>query len=138
MATLTATAAAAGAPVRLSHEGVFAIPVRYNSGSTAFSASATTVLLAKIPNKVWITGIRADYSLGTTTCPADLGISNESLSYFVSGATIGAMTIANGRLPYYVSITDTATPYVYLTITPTAGSTCTSFIANVVVECQSA
>jgi hypothetical protein len=131
MATLTASAAFSGVQAKSAGHGqTVTVFSTFNSSSTAVSDSATTVLMAKVPNKSTITNIAGDHTIGAATCPTDYGIQG-SLSAFASGVTIGALTVTNGVLPFDVSVSDDATnQFVYVTATPTAGTSTTSFKCN--------
>lgn len=119
MATQTATAAATGVMPRAGTQDQ-SVSVVYNSGTTAFSASATVVLLCKVPNFCTITNIVAHHTAGAGNAPADYGISIDSVSTFASGVTKGAIVLKNDALPYHVSTSDGAT--IYLTFTPTVAT----------------
>ena len=132
MATLTATAAAAGVPDRAVAAGTNTAFVRYNSGTTAFSVSATVVLLLKVPNHCTITNIVADHTAGAATVPADYGISIGTLSTFATTVAKGAIVLKTQVLPYKVSVTSDTAP-IYMTVTPTVSSTTASFMCNMSV-----
>lgn len=133
MATLTSTAAASGVPIKANHVGVQAASVSYNSGATAFSASATTVLLVKVPHGARVVGILQNHSTGAATSPMDIGV-DSSLSKFATALTQGAASIAMANLPYDVSVSDDATSrFKYIKGTVTVGTTTASLIVNMTV-----
>lgn len=133
MATLTSTAAASGIPIKANHVGVQAASSSYNSGSTAFSVSATTVFMVKVPHGARIVGIVSNHSTGAATAPMDVGI-DSSLSKFGSALAQGSGKIAMANLPYDVSVSDDATSrFKYVKGTVTAGTNTASVIINMTV-----
>lgn len=137
MATLTASAAASGRSPRAVHAGVNSITVRYNSGATTISPSATTIFLAKIPHGAVITEIVDYHTSGAATCPMDIGIevgSTNSLSAFATAATQGAVTRAALGVPYVVSCSnDAVTQYGIVKGTVTPGTATASVKINLTV-----
>lgn len=122
MATLTATAAASTGPVRNVHAGVNSITSTY-SGSTEISPSATTILMAKIPNRATILDIQGIVSSGAATCPFYLGVSSGDLSTFATGGTVATVLRGTKNLPYDISLSDSAAAqYVYIKATVTPGT----------------
>ena len=120
MATLTASAAAAGVPPRAVHAGVNSITVSFNSGATAISPSATTVLMAKIPSKATILDIIQQHSSGAGTCPMDVGVDTD-LDALTTAATTAVWSRATAGVPYRVDASGTVTAgfqYVKATVTP--------------------
>ena len=82
MATITASSAASGVqPRSAGHGATVTSYFEYNSSATTISASATTVLMGKVPNKCTITGITGGHTIGAATCPTDYGVQG-SLSAF--------------------------------------------------------
>ena len=133
MATLTATTFAQ--PPRILHTGVISVSGSYNSGTTEFSASATTVFLCKIPNKATILDVIEHHTTGAATCPVDIGIDG-TLSAFVSQATQASITRATvgANMPYTVSLSDDAAAnYSILKATYTAGTATASLKCNFTV-----
>lgn len=119
MATLTATAAASTGQARALHAGVNSITVTY-SGATEISPSATTILMAKIPNGATILDVIGDVSSGAATCPFTMGI-DSNLSAFATGGTITSVLRATKGIPYDVSLSDDAAiqySTVRMTVTP--------------------
>lgn len=132
MATLTATAAAATGPVRNLHSGVISITSTY-SGSTAISPSATTLYMAKIPNRATILDIQGIVSSGAATCPFTLGV-NGDLSAFATGGTVATVLRATKGVPYDISLSDSAAAqYKYITCTVTPGTATTEVEAKVTI-----
>lgn len=107
MATLTATTYAQ-APRSL-HAGDVTVTGSFNSGSTEISASATTILLCKIPNRATIIDFREHHTSGAATCPVDYGIDG-TLSAFASQVTQGTVNrlSVGANLNYQVSLSDDA------------------------------
>lgn len=133
MATLTATAAASAVEPRNIHAGLQSVSVEYNSGSTAISDSATTVLMCKVPNGATIVDVIEYHTTGAATCPVDVGVQG-ALAAFNSAGTQGTANHASTGIPYKVSLSDDATnQFVYVTATPTAGTTTASFKCNLTV-----
>jgi len=132
MATLTATAAASGAQPRAVHAGANSVTVTY-SGSTAISPSATTILMAKIPNGATITDVNGIVSSGAATCPFTLGIEGD-LSAFATGGTVATVLRATKGIPYDISLSDSAIPlYKYVNMTVTPGTVTTEVEAKLTV-----
>lgn len=122
MATLTATAMSR--PARSLPSGVISQTVEFNSGATQISASATTVLLTKIPNQATILDILVHHTAGSATCPVDYGI-DSTLSALISQATLGVITRASvvANIPYKVSLSDdAANNYAIFKATATPGT----------------
>lgn len=120
MATLTSTAAASGVAPRAVHAGVNSVSVNYNSGSTAISPSATTILMCKIPSKATILDFVQYHSTGAATCPMDVGV-DTSLSALASAQTQGTAGRASLGVPYSVDASGTVTAgyqLVKATVTP--------------------
>lgn len=133
MATLTATAAAAGAQPRAVHAGVNSVTVTY-SGSTAISPSATTILMAKIPNGATIIDTNGIVSSGAATCPFTIGVQGD-LSAFATGGTVATVLRATKGVPYDVSLSDSAIPlYKYVTMTVTPGTVTTEVEAKLTIQ----
>lgn len=126
MATLTASAAVAGAPARSVHAGVNSITVNYDNSSTSISAdSLTTILMAKIPHGASILDVQGVVSSGAATCPFTLGISGNN-SAFATAGTVNTILRATKGLPYDVSVSDdTATQYIYVTMAVQPGTATT-------------
>ena len=136
MATLTATAAAATGVVRANYGSPTEVVFTYNSGATEISASATTILMGKIPAKCTVTDIIEHHSTGAATCPVDIGIQG-ALSAFASAATQGAVTrtTAGAGVGYDISVSDdAANQFVYATVTATPGTGTASFKSTLVVR----
>lgn len=121
MATLTASAATSLGVVR-KNNGVNTISVTFND-TTAISASATTILMCKIPHGATILDVYGKVSSGAATCPFKIGIQG-NLSAFATGGTLGgALLRATKGVPYDVSVSgDTATQYMYVNMTVTPGT----------------
>lgn len=138
MATLTSTAAASGRSPRSVHAGVNSVTVYYNSVATQISPSATTIFLAKIPNKATITDIISYHTSGAATCPMDIGIevgATNTLSAFATAATQGAVTRAALGVPYLVSCSDDAvTQYGIVKGTVTPGTATASVKINITIN----
>ena len=132
MATLTASAAASGRSPRAVHAGVNSLTVRYNSGSTEISPSATTIYMAKIPHGATIIDVIDYHTAGSATCPADIGVVG-SLAEFVSAATLGAVTRAALGVPYTVSVSADTAQYRVVTATVTPGTATASVKINLTV-----
>lgn len=133
MATLTSTAAASTGPVRNLHAGVNSITATY-SGSTVISASATTILMAKVPNRATILDVQGIVSSGAATCPFTMGVSNGTLSSFATGGTVATVLRATKGIPYDVSLSDdAAAQYVYVNMTATPGTSTTQVEAKMTV-----
>ena len=131
MATLTTTAAASGQP-RSCHAGVNSITVTY-SGATEISASATTILMAKIPNRATILDVNGYISSGAATCPFTIGVQGD-LSAFATAGTKATVLRATKGLPYDISLSDdAAAQYKYVTITATPGTATSEVEAKVTV-----
>ena len=131
MATLTATAAASTGVVR-ANNGVNSLTVTY-SGSTAISPSATTIYMAKIPNRATILDVLGIVSSGAATCPFYLGVDGD-LSAFATGGTVATVLRATKGLPYDISLSDSAAAqYKYITLTATPGTLTTEVEAKVTV-----
>lgn len=115
---------------RALHTGVTSVTVEFNSGATEISASATTVLMCKIPHGATILDLMEHHTAGSATCPVDWGI-DSTLSAFISQATKGAITRASvvANIPYKVSVSDdAATRYRVLKATATPGTGTASLI----------
>lgn len=136
MATLTSTAAASGIPARSIHAGLQSVSVEFNASATAMSDSATTVLMCKIPNGATIIDVIEYHTSGAATCPTDIGVQG-SLAAFNSAGTKATVNRASTGVPYKVSLSDDATnQFVYVTATPTHGTSTTSYKCNLsVVYC---
>lgn len=133
MATLTSTAAAAAIPARSVHAGLQSKSVQYNSGATAISDSATTIFMVKVPNGATIVEVSEYHTTGAATCPVDLGVQG-SLALFNSAGTKATVNRASTGIPYKVSLSDDATnQFVYVTATPTSGTSTTSFKCDLTV-----
>ncbi len=120
MATLTATAAASGVAPRAVHAGVNSVSVSFNSGSTAISISATTILMCKIPSGATILDFIQQHSSGAAACPMDTGV-DTSLAALDAAATTGTMSRATVGVPYAVDHSKTVTAgyqLVKCTVTP--------------------
>lgn len=134
MATLTATSYS-NAPRRV-HIGDNSVTVRYNSGSTEISASATTVLLAKIPEGATITEIIEHHTCGAASCPVDIGI-DDTLSAFISQGTKGTVNRlgVGANAAYQVDKSDdSVTQYGVLKATFTPGTGTSSVKLNLTVK----
>lgn len=102
LATQTASMANANIPVKNIEKGSVMVPFYYNSGSTAFSATAATVLLCKIPNGATVLDVTVCHSSGGNTCPGDYGYSitnsagtvSATLSCFISALAKGTWSRA--------------------------------------------
>lgn len=121
MATLTSTAAASTGVVR-KNNGLNSISVTYDN-STDISASATTILMCKVPHGATILDVYGKVSSGAATCPFTIGISGD-LSAFATGGTLGNVLLrATKGIPYDVSVSgDTATQFTYVNMTVTPGT----------------
>jgi hypothetical protein len=75
LATQTASMANANIPIRANEKGLQTVNFYYNSGTTAISATAATILLCKIPNGATVLDYLVHHSTGAATCPADYGYS---------------------------------------------------------------
>lgn len=118
MPTLTSTAYAR-AP-RAVHAGVNSQTIEFTS-SAAVEASATTILMAKIPAGATILDVFGHHTSAAVTCPTDVGI-GAAVSAFISQGTKGAMTRAAvvNNIPYLVSVADNATDrFLDFKVTPT-------------------
>lgn len=136
MATLTSTAMASNLSPKSLPQGVISRTVTYNSGSTVVSDSATTVEMLKVPHGATILDIIEDHTMGSASCPVDIGISSGNLSTFASQLTKGAVAHVSkpGGVPYTVSKSDDAVnQFDIIKVTPTASSASTSFICNLTV-----
>lgn len=123
MPTLTSSAAASAGPVRNHKVGVHSITATYDAGTTSIGASATTILMAKIPNRATILDIYGKVSSGAATCPFTVGVSNGNLSSFATGGTVNTILRATKGLPYDISLSDdAAAQYVYANMTVTPGT----------------
>lgn len=137
MPTQTASLATPTAVAPKLNAGVFAQPISYNSAATAFEASATTILLCKVPDQTNIIDVGIEYSCGAATAPGDIGVTGD-LSALATGGTIGTRVVTKvGSLPYKVSLSDDSVGYTYLTLTLTAGTATASVKANGFVLLQS-
>jgi hypothetical protein len=124
MATLTASAALANVQPRNYVPGMITVPFTFNSGSTEISASATTILLCKIPNKATIVDYVEHHTTGAGTCPVDFGVTGSisALGTAQAQATVNRSNKAGG-VPYKVSLSDSASnQFVYFTATATPGT----------------
>lgn len=131
MATLTSTAVANNTLI-YNPTGVNSLSVDYNSGATAISISATTILMCNIPHGATITEISTLVTSGAATTPFDLGIES-NLSLFGNAIAAGALAQAEFGLPYDVSQTDTAVPYQTVRVTVTPASVTASVKASMTV-----
>ncbi len=124
MATLTSTAAASTGVVRKG-VGLNSITTTFND-ATSISPSATTILMCKIPHGATILDVYGKVSAGSATCPFDIGIQG-NLSAFATAGTLGNVVLrATKGIPYDVSVSgDTATQYIYVTMTVTPGTATT-------------
>lgn len=124
MATLTATAATSSAPVRKKN-GVNSVSVTFND-ATIISASATTILMCKVPHGATILDVYGKVSSGAATCPFTIGIQGD-LSAFATGGTLGSVLLrATKGVPYDVSVSgDTNTQFMYVNMTVTPGTNTT-------------
>ena len=122
MATLTSTAAASTGVVR-KNVGLNSISVTYDN-STDISASATTILMCKIPHGATILDVYGTVSSGAATCPFTIGVQGD-LSAFATGGTLGGVLLRGTKnLPYDVSVSgDTNTQFMYVNMTVTPGTT---------------
>jgi hypothetical protein len=121
MATLTATAAASTGVVR-KREGLNTITVTFND-ATAISASATTVLMCKVPHGATILDVYGKVSSGANTCPFTIGIQGDLSAFATNGTLGGVITRATKGIPYDVSVSgDTATQFMYVNMTMTPGT----------------
>lgn len=130
MATLTSTAMAR-TPTE-NYKGLTVKSIEFNSGATEVGASATTVLMAKIPNGAIIVDIWGNHTCGAATCPVDLGI-DATLSAFASALTLGTQARADvvANLPYKVSLSADAEPkYAVFKATATPGTATASVIVK--------
>lgn len=73
--TFTASMANANIPIRGTEKGVNIAAFYYNSGTSIFSATQSTVLLCKIPHGATVLDYCVTHSSGAATCPADYGYS---------------------------------------------------------------
>lgn len=125
MATRTALTAVRGASPLAIEKGLNTKVITYNSGTDSFDASATTVLLAKIPNGARIVDVREYHTTGSSAAPMDIGI-GASVSAFISAGAQGLVNRASkGIIDYTVSASaDAAVQYEFLkaTITPTSAT----------------
>lgn len=134
MGTQTSTAIANADPPRAIHAGLLSKTVQYNSADVTISASATTILMARIPNKATIIDYVADQTSGAATCPADVGISGVDLSAFSSAQAKGSVHRATKGVPYDVSLTDTADDqFITVAMTLDNGTNTASTKANLTV-----
>lgn len=124
MATLTSTAAASTGVVR-KREGLNTITTTFND-TTTISASATTILMCKVPHGATILDVYGKVSSGAATCPFTIGIQGD-LSAFATGGTLGGVVLrATKGIPYDVSVSgDTATQFIYVNMTVTPGTNTT-------------
>lgn len=96
LATQTASMANSNIPLKSNINGVHIVPFFYQSGTTAFSATAATVLLCKIPTGATVLDYQATHSCGAATCPADYGYSVANASGTVS-ATLSMFGTAQAK-----------------------------------------
>ncbi len=121
MATLTASAATSLGVVR-KNNGVNTISVTFND-TTAISASATTILMCKIPHGATILDVYGKVSSGAATCPFTIGIQGDLAAFATNGTLGGVLLRATKGVPYDVSVSgDTATQYMYVNMTVTPGT----------------
>lgn len=73
--TFTASMANANIPIKSNEKGVQIATFYYNSGTSVFSATQSTVLLCKIPHGATVLDYFETHSSGAVTCPADFGYS---------------------------------------------------------------
>jgi len=125
MATRTASTAASGVQPLAIEKGLNTKVITYNSGTDSFDASATTVLLAKIPNGARIVDVREYHTTGASAAPMDVGIAS-SVSAFISAGAQGTVNRASkGIIDYQVSTSPNAAvqhEYLTATITPTSAT----------------
>lgn len=135
MATRTASTATRGAQPLAIEKGLNTKVIKYNSGSDSFDASATTVLLAKIPQGATIVDVHGYHSTGSATAPMDVGIGS-SVSAFISAGAQGLINRASkGVIDYTVSVSaDAAVQYEFLKATVTLASATTSVKISVSVN----
>lgn len=134
MATRTATPAASGAAPLSLHAGLNTKAINYTA-DTDFEASATTVLLAKIPNGARVVDVRSWHTTNTTTAPIDVGIGTDT-NEFIDNAARGSVNRATtGIIRYKVSVTPTAAAqYEYLKAVITPSSAASTVILDVAVD----
>lgn len=120
MATLTSTAMAH--PAREAIPGVNSVTVKYDSGTTEIEASATTILMCKVPNHSKVLDIIQYHTTGAATCPVDFGV-DDDLDALATAATQGAVSRATAGVPFQVSLTDgAANQYSVVKATATPGT----------------
>ena len=73
--TFTASMANANIPIRTVEKGLTTVSFYYNSGTSVFSATQSTVLLCKIPHGATVLDYCVSHSSGAATFPADYGYS---------------------------------------------------------------
>lgn len=105
MATLTSTAMSQ--PAQAPQPGVNSVTVLYNGLATQISASATTILMAKVPTPAKILDFIQQHSTGSLTCPMDVGVDSD-LDALATAATQAAVSRATAGVPYQVSLSDGA------------------------------
>lgn len=101
MATLTATAYSR--PARTVEKGVISRTIVFNSGTTEISASATTILLCKIPHGAVITDMTQWHSTGADSCPVGYGIDSD-LDALATAATQAVISRATANVPYVLTL----------------------------------
>lgn len=133
--TLSATAAASNIAPRELSPGLNAVPFYFNSGANTVDASATTILLCKIPNKATIVDFVAHHTIGAATCPADYGVSGGlgltgASSLLASALATGSIARGKaGGIPFKISLSDdAANNFVYLQAVATPATATTSLI----------
>lgn len=134
MATLTATTYAK--EPRSLPSGMISVSGSFNSGATEISASATTILLCKIPNRATIVDFVEHHTTGAATCPVDYGIDSD-LSAIATAVAQGTVNRLNkgANVGYQVSLSDdAAVNYSVLKATATPGTSTASLKINFTVQ----
>lgn len=135
MATRTASTATQGAQPLAIEKGLNTKVIKYNSGSDSFDASATTVLLAKIPHGATVVNVREYHTTGASAAPMDVGIGSSPSAFISAGAQGLVNRASKGIIDYTVSVSaDSAVQYEYLTATITPTSATASVKISVAVD----
>ena len=135
MTTQYASTATAGAAVLAIEKGLNTKAILYNSGTKTVAATATVVVLAKIPNGARIVNVREYHSTGATAAPMSVGIAASASAFISAGAQKTVNRASKGIIGYSVFVTATSpVQYQFLTatITPTLAST--NVTINVAVD----
>lgn len=128
--TATATAASSLGPVRAIHAGIMSVTGSYTG---QISATATTVLMCKIPNRATILDVQGIISSGAASSGIDLGKTG-SLSAYAGLAVESVISRATKGLPDTLALSDdAANQFVYITATITGSSPTAAAVVSVTV-----